>query len=109
MRHFFRYDYTNTLGRVRKPKNRYPQNNLQSIVMCWGRSNQEKTVVAANFVYLLLWNLEKSQSKSMYLSQMVNELQCSPHSAHHPQVLGLGVNILVSVAVYPAILSYSRS
>ena len=27
-------------------------------------------------------NLENSLSKSMYLSQMVNKLQCSPYSAH---------------------------
>ena len=53
-------------------------------------------------------NLENSLSKSMYLSQMVNELGCSPYSTHR-QVLGLGVNILVNIAVYPAILSCSRS
>ena len=43
-------------------------------------------------------NLENLLSKSMYLSQMVNELQCSPYSAR-------GNN----AAVYPATLLWSRS
>ena len=40
------------IARVRKPKNRYLQIDLQTIVMCRGRSNQEITRVAANFVHL---------------------------------------------------------
>ena len=34
-------------------KNQYPLNNLQTIFMCWGKSNQENTIVAANFVHSL--------------------------------------------------------
>ena len=40
------------IDRVRKLKNRYLQIDLQTIVMCRGRSNQENTRVAANFVHL---------------------------------------------------------
>ena len=36
-------------------KTRYPQNNLQTNVMCWGKSNQENTIVAANFMHSLKW------------------------------------------------------
>ena len=38
--------------RVRKPNSRYLQIYLQTIVMCRGRSNQENTRVAANFVHV---------------------------------------------------------
>ena len=40
-----------TIVRVRKLKNRYLQIDLQTIVMCKGRSNQQSTRVAANFVH----------------------------------------------------------
>ena len=41
------------INRVCKLKNWYIQNNLQSIVMCKGRSNQEKTNVVANYEHSL--------------------------------------------------------
>jgi len=44
----------------------------------------------------------------MYLSQM-HGLQAPPITIFGTQALGLGVNILVNVAVCPEILSCSRS
>jgi len=41
----------NPLYRIRKPKNRYLQNNLH--IMCKGGSNQENTGVAANSMHSL--------------------------------------------------------
>ena len=82
--------------RVRKPKNQYPQNNLQNIVMCWGSYRgskfcaflvveilkiryQNPRVGVGLIKKTLSWkqiscilcsgNLEKLLSKSMYLSQ----------------------------------------
>jgi len=87
-----------SLSRDCKPKYRYPQNNLQSIVMCWGRSNQENTIVAANFVHSLSVKLEKLTIK-IHVSQSDGQ-RALMFTIFCTQVLDLGVSILASVVVH---------
>ena len=55
------------------PKNLYPQNNL----FCLGVGLIKKTPLWQQILCIpCSGNVENSLSKSMYLSQMVNELQC---------------------------------
>ena len=77
------WSHSGTYDRVCKPKIQFPQNNLQSIVMCWvGLIKKTLSWQQISCIPCRLVNLEDLLAKSMYLSQMVNELQGSPYSAH---------------------------